>query len=58
TKQTGLSLAADLDKVPLVFYHNSRHFTRRSVPYPRIIIGHNLPHQNASYTLHHPGWST
>lgn len=37
-EQIGLSLTADPEMVPLVFYHNSRHFAHRGSIYPQFLI--------------------
>ncbi|KAI8713452.1 hypothetical protein NCS52_01289900 [Fusarium sp. LHS14.1] len=48
--QTKSSLAKEPEKVPLVFHHESRHFAHHTAPYPRIILEHDLPHQNPGAT--------
>ncbi|KND88058.1 hypothetical protein TOPH_07252 [Tolypocladium ophioglossoides CBS 100239] len=45
-KQTGMCLASDPEKVPLTFFHDTRHFAHDAVPYPRIVIKQDLPRQN------------
>ncbi|RSM09761.1 hypothetical protein CDV31_007501 [Fusarium ambrosium] len=49
-KQTRSSLASDAEKIPLAFHHESRHFAHDLVPYPRIILEHDLPHQSPGNT--------
>ncbi|EEU41928.1 uncharacterized protein NECHADRAFT_86004 [Fusarium vanettenii 77-13-4] len=49
-KQTESSLATNAERVPLVFHHHSRHFAHHTAPYPRIILEHDLPHQNPGAT--------
>ncbi|KAI7909736.1 hypothetical protein M0657_011707 [Pyricularia oryzae] len=47
-EQIGLSLTADPEMVPLVFYHNSRHFAHQSMPYPRLTLNQDLPRQTST----------
>ncbi|RCI07691.1 hypothetical protein L249_5671 [Ophiocordyceps polyrhachis-furcata BCC 54312] len=49
-RQTGVCLSLDPEKVPLRFFHTSRHFAHAAIPYPRIIIERDLPRQNAGDT--------
>ncbi|PQK11502.1 hypothetical protein BB8028_0003g01270 [Beauveria bassiana] len=50
TQQVGKSLASDLEKVPLTFFHKSKYFAHDATPYPRIAIETDLPRQNDSNT--------
>ncbi|RSL73917.1 hypothetical protein CEP54_000142 [Fusarium duplospermum] len=49
-KHTEFPLAPDAEKVPLIFHHQSRHFVYHTLPYPRVILEHDLPQQNPSNT--------
>ncbi|KAI6465692.1 hypothetical protein MCOR18_010116 [Pyricularia oryzae] len=47
-EQINLSSIADPEKVPLTFYHDSRHFQHQYVPYPRLVLEGDLPRQNTT----------
>ncbi|EFY92276.1 hypothetical protein J3458_000871 [Metarhizium acridum] len=48
TKQTGICLTSDPEKIPLTFFHETLHFAHAMVPYPRVTIERDLPRQNAT----------
>lgn len=54
--QGGSSLAQDQDLYPLNFHHDTRHFSHKSSPYPRLEIPQDLPQQSNAHsspaTLH------
>ncbi|KAM4056026.1 hypothetical protein HRG_002951 [Hirsutella rhossiliensis] len=49
-KKTGMCHVSDSEKMPLTFFHASRHFAHGAIPYPRIVIERDLPRQNATDT--------
>ncbi|TVY54664.1 hypothetical protein LCER1_G003651 [Lachnellula cervina] len=59
--QGGCSLAQDQELYPLNFYHDTRHFSHKSSPYPRLEIPQDLPQQSQAHsspaTLHSYGFT-
>ncbi|RSL65978.1 hypothetical protein CEP53_003501 [Fusarium sp. AF-6] len=48
--QTRSSIVSGAAKIPLAFHHESQHFAHDTVPYPRIILEHDLPRQSPGNT--------
>ncbi|KAF2872268.1 hypothetical protein BDV95DRAFT_605898 [Massariosphaeria phaeospora] len=46
----GLSLSSDSEILPLIFYHDTRHFAHAMAPYPRFVIQHDLPRPSNANT--------